>query len=106
MSRVFDIQSALDSICPDAEWFMDGEDYESIVWLSKDIWQPSREDVSIEISRLLSEWEKSEYRRLRSAEYPAIGDQLDALYHAGVFPLEMEAQISAVKEKYPKPTAS
>jgi hypothetical protein len=38
----------------------------------------------------------------RRAEYPAIGDQLDALFHAGVFPAEMAAQIQAIKDKYPK----
>tara|TARA_B100001029_G_scaffold52328_1_gene41949 strand:- start:13361 stop:13771 length:411 start_codon:yes stop_codon:yes gene_type:complete len=38
----------------------------------------------------------------RRNEYPYIGDQLDALYHAGVFPKEMEDKIKAVKDKYPK----
>jgi len=38
----------------------------------------------------------------RLAEYPSIGDQLDALFHAGVFPAEMAATIQAVKDKYPK----
>lgn len=43
------------------------------------------------------------YRAQRAAEYPAIGDQLDALFHAGLFPAEMAAQIQAVKDAYPKP---
>lgn len=43
------------------------------------------------------------YKELRAAEYPPIGDQLDALFHAGVFPADMAAVIQAVKEKYPKP---
>lgn len=38
----------------------------------------------------------------RVKEYPSIGDQLDALFHAGVFPEDMAAQIQAVKDKYPK----
>jgi ribosomal protein S6 len=42
------------------------------------------------------------YADLRKLEYPPIGDQLDALYHAGVFPAEMAATIAAVKSKYPK----
>jgi hypothetical protein len=37
----------------------------------------------------------------RIMEYPSIGDQLDALYHAGVFPSEMADKIKKVKEKYP-----
>lgn len=42
------------------------------------------------------------YKEQRVREYPSIGDQLDALFHAGVFPEEMAAQIQAVKDKYPK----
>lgn len=43
-----------------------------------------------------------EYKKKRLAEYPSIGDQLDALFHAGVFPEDMAAKIQAIKEKYPK----
>jgi hypothetical protein len=42
------------------------------------------------------------YSDKRKSEYPAIGDQLDALYHAGVFPADMAARLKAVKDKYPK----
>lgn len=42
------------------------------------------------------------YKVNRVAEYPSIGDQLDALFHAGVFPDDMAAKIQAVKDKYPK----
>jgi len=36
-------------------------------------------------------------------QYPPIGDQLDALFHAGVFPQEMADKIQAVKDAHPKP---
>ena len=42
------------------------------------------------------------YAEKRKTDYPAIGDQLDALYHAGVFPAEMAALLRTVKDKYPK----
>jgi hypothetical protein len=42
------------------------------------------------------------YDEKRRSEYPPIGDQLDALFHAGVFPAEMAAKLQAVKDKYPK----
>jgi len=45
------------------------------------------------------------YQRQRVQEYPPIGDQLDALFKAGVFPADMAAAIQAVKDKYPKGTA-
>ena len=49
-----------------------------------------------------AEFEALPYNDKRVREYPSIGDQLDALFHAGVFPAEMAAQIQAVKDKYPK----
>ena len=42
------------------------------------------------------------YKDQRVQEYSSIGDQLDALFHAGVFPDDMAATIQAVKDKYPK----
>jgi len=42
------------------------------------------------------------YKGKRQAEYPSIGDQLDALFHAGTFDATMTATIQAVKDKYPK----
>jgi len=43
------------------------------------------------------------YKTQRREEYPKVGDQLDALFHAGVFPADMATQIQAIKDKYPKP---
>ena len=43
-----------------------------------------------------------QYKRDRARAYPSIPDQLDALFHAGVFPADMAAAIQAVKDKYPK----
>ena len=59
-------------------------------------------EIQAEITRLQAEYDAKAYARSRAAEYPAIGDQLDALFHAGVFPAEMAAQIQAIKDKYPK----
>lgn len=70
----------------------------------------SADDVEVsiipddEFNELLTAQIESEktYAQKRVAEYPSVGDQLDALYKAGVFPKEMAAQIKAVKDKYPK----
>jgi hypothetical protein len=45
---------------------------------------------------------KTQYQRDRAAEYPAIGDQLDALWKGGDAATAMLAQVQAVKAKYPK----
>ena len=39
----------------------------------------------------------------RARAYPSLGDQLDALFHAGVFDDTMTATIQAVKDAHPKP---
>ena len=49
-----------------------------------------------------TEAQRTKYQRDRAAEYPPIGDQLDALFKAGVFPADMAAVLQAVKDKYPK----
>ena len=43
------------------------------------------------------------YDEMRRRIYPPVGDQLDALFHAGVFPDDMTATIQAVKDAHPKP---
>jgi phage baseplate assembly protein gpV len=42
------------------------------------------------------------YIAKRAAEYPSIGDQLDALWKGGAEAEAMLAKVQAVKNKYPK----
>jgi uncharacterized small protein (DUF1192 family) len=91
--------NALQSLRPGAEWVLRGDDLE---WLDTQQTQPTEAEIQAEITRLQAEYDAKSYARSRAAEYPAIGDQLDALFHAGVFPAEMAAQIQAIKDKYPK----
>lgn len=56
---------------------------------------------------LRDEQQKSQFNALsyadkRRLEYPSIGEQLDALYHAGLYPKDMADKIKAVKDKYQK----
>ena len=64
---------------------------------------PTQEEIDAKVKELIAEWEAEEWKRKRVLSYPEIGDQLDALYHAGLFPKEMAAKLKAVKEKNPKP---
>jgi len=97
------IYQAISSLLPGAEFSIRENDYDQIDWWDEVYQQPTKEEVEAEIVRLQAEYDLTEYRRQRAPEYPTIGDQLDALFHAGVFPPEMAAQIQAVKDKYPKP---
>ena len=56
----------------------------------------------VEEDKKKSESQLVSYTAVRSVMYPSIGDQLDALYHAGIFPEEMANKIKEVKDKYPK----
>ena len=63
---------------------------------------PSKEDWDKKTAEIKAEYDAKEYQRTRAASYPEIGDQLDALYHAGVFPSDMAAKIKKVKDDNPK----
>ncbi len=94
--------TAVENLCGGAHFKLLGDDaYENIVEWFVDT-PPTKEQVLAEVSRLEAEQAANAYKAQRAREYPPIGDQLDALYHAGVFPPEMAAQIEAVKNKYPK----
>ena len=60
------------------------------------------EQVSAKITELQSAFDAQAYARARKPLYPAIGDQLDDLYHAGVFSAEMTATLKKVKDDNPK----
>ncbi len=93
------LAKALTRLAPTAQYVIRGEEIE---WHSTDVQQPTAEQIQAELAAMDAE----KYREERAAEYPPIGDQLDALFHAGVFPADMAAQIQAVKDKYPKGAAS
>jgi hypothetical protein len=58
--------------------------------------------IAPEITRLQAIYDSTQYQRDRQPAYPDIGDQLDDLYHAGMFSAEMAAKIKSVKDKFPK----
>ena len=55
------------------------------------------------IAKIKADKQADEYKFKRAAEYPSIGDQLDALWKGGDAAAEMLAKVQAVKTKYPKP---
>lgn len=101
--RIFDIPAALSSLRPTSAWSHNGTEYSGITWLDDDNPCPTAQEVETEIARLQAEYDAEFYKLERAKAYPSIGDQLDALFHAGVFPEEMAAQIQAIKDQFPKP---
>ncbi len=64
---------------------------------------PTKKQLDDKIAELKAEWDAQAYARARQPLYPAIGDQLDDLYHKGAFSAEMKAKIKKVKDDNPKP---
>ena len=46
------LESAIASLCPDAEWSCNNGDYNRITWYSQDIPKPTREQVEAKITEL------------------------------------------------------
>jgi len=94
---------AIQSLVPGAEVSVAVHD-DSVTWINPEKPPITDEQIAAEQQRLQMIHDWHEYRRNRATEYPTIQEQLDALYHAGIFPPEMSARIRAVKEKYPAPS--
>ena len=91
----FTFGDALKSLRPDEKWSIIGDE---IHWSADNATtQPTEAELNAELERL-----KNFSPTRRTRYYPPIGDQLDDLYHAGVFSDGMAAKIKAVKDKYPK----
>ena len=86
---------ALSKLCPNGA----GYDGVEIRTVSDPV--PTQKEMDTKIAELKAEYDAQAYARNRS--YPTIGDQLDALYHAGVFPEEMAAKLKNAKDDNPKP---
>jgi len=78
----------------------------SVVTIRGDIaYDANGNEVAYDKSAVQAYVDAHAYMAKRSAEYPAIGDQLDALWKGGDAAAEMLAKVQAVKAKYPKGVA-
>jgi hypothetical protein len=98
------IVDAILSLDPNARVKVIGEDYNQITWYDNNPNNISVTQIKTKKAELDAVDVANEYKMQREKEYPSIGDQLDALYHANVFPSDMASKIQAVKNKYPKPS--
>ena len=95
------IEKALQSLRPGAEWSINGDTLDGLVWLTADVSRPTDAEIQAEVTRLEVEYARNEYQRLRAAAYPSFADQFDLLYHGGYD--AWKAAIDAVKTQHPKP---
>ena len=90
---------AIKALCPNAEFVVRGETLEFIK--ANGDTEPSDSAITAKLAELKTDYANKEYQRNRAAEYPAIVDQLDDIYHNGV--AGWKTTIKAIKDKYPKP---
>ena len=95
-----DYHRAIRVLLPDAEFSINDNDYDQINWVSGVDIIPTKEELD---EAYLTHREQTDYIEPRRQAYPAVGDQLDALFRAGAFPEEMAAKLAAVKAANPKP---
>jgi hypothetical protein len=65
--------------------------------------QPQPSVVDIESAHAVWQTDYDSQQYARDRQYPAIGDQLDMIFHAGLGGDEFQAAIQAVKDANPKP---
>lgn len=98
------IPDALQSLRPSAQWVLRGDEYSGLEWLDETQTKPTEAEVLAEVARLESEWNSTEYQRLRAAEYPPIANYLDGVVKGDQAQIDKYiADCLAVKAKYPKP---
>ena len=96
----YNINAALRSLRPGAEWFLLGQDYSGLKWLDKNQTKPTEDEIVQKQAELEYQEEINEYQRQRAAEYPSYADQFDKIFREGVD--AWKADIQAIKDKYPK----
>jgi len=97
-----DIAKTIKSLDPSSQVSVNADDIDQITWHDGNPNNITEEQIRAKQAELQIEYDAQAYARNREPEYPPIGDQLDALFHAGVFPDDMAAVLQAVKDKYPK----
>jgi hypothetical protein len=100
------IVEALHNLKSGATWSLNGDTYDGLEWLDESQTKPTLEEVTQEVARLQAEYNKTEYQRQRSSEYPDLKEFVDAYYWAQKGDnTRMDAYIvkcDSVKDKYPK----
>lgn len=104
ISKTFEISDALTNLRPGSAWSLVGNEYTGINWMDPNTAIPTEEEIKAEIQRLQSEWDATEYQRLRSAEYPDFREYLDGMVKGDQAQIDKYvSDCLAIKEKYPKP---
>lgn len=98
------ISNALESLRPNSQWVLRGNEYTGLEWLDTLQSKPTESEINAEVARLQADYQAKEYQRNRAAEYPPITDYLDGVVKSDQAQINKYiADCLAVKAKYPKP---
>ena len=96
-----DTAQAIQSLKPNAEWILRGDDFDGLEWLDTKQTKPTESEIDAEIKRLQAEYDAQAYARNRQADYPDWGTQLNKIYDDGVTKWKSE-MVDPVTAKWPK----
>ena len=97
---MIDLATTILAIKSDAQVTINNEDINQITWHDDNPTGITNEQILAKQTELQTDYDAKEYQRKRKAEYPAIEDQLDDIYHNGID--AWKANIKIIKDKYPK----
>tara|TARA_Y100000004_G_C8930788_1_gene419837 strand:- start:1359 stop:1655 length:297 start_codon:yes stop_codon:yes gene_type:complete len=95
-----DITQSILAIKSDAQVSVDNDDINKITWHDGNPTNITNDQILAKQTELKTAYNNNKYQRDRAAEYPAIVDQLDDIYHNGID--GWKTTIKAIKDKYPK----
>ena len=95
-----DTVAALQSLTPNAEWVLRGDELE---WLDSSQTEPTAVAIAAKIVELQAAFDAAAYARDRQAAYPSIQDCIHALLDGGATLTDLQALRTAVKAANPKP---
>ena len=96
-----DTAQAIQSLKPNAEWILRGDDFDGLEWLDTKQTKPTESEIGAEKKRLQAEYDAQAYSRNRQADYPDWGTQLNKIYDDGITKWKSE-MVDPVKAKWPK----
>ena len=96
------LTEAVVAIKSDAEVNISGEDVTTIVWLDGNPTNITNEQILAKHAELQTAYDALEWQRNRQEEYPDAIECVHALLDGGDTLTDLQAQRTAVKEKYPK----
>jgi hypothetical protein len=95
------IEKAIKKINPNADFTINANDINQIIWLNKTTPIPKKE-IEKKLKEVQAEYDAEQWKRDRQAEYPSIEDCIHALLDGGATLKNLQAKRKKIKEKFPK----